>query len=278
MRQRINRPRDVVIDIADDAIARMAAAGNRNILLSRLSRVAGALGKAVKIGASGEGALALAGAGTLYGIGKEFVTEYSHRKQQREMKEKGYTEITSQGSHSYLPGHSSSVHSPSVVAEQAQKLVQGSARHSVPHVHSESGHSESVREEPETSSSSPLTVAGDMQSMSENPYSKAYLSVAKEGPPALQSPLPLKMGAPLPKATPPSTPVSGHSSSVDIGLAGTAAVVKRADSMHRINPMRRAYIKVPRFKIPKDRPYDLVKWDAATNAIANNMMANASED
>tara|TARA_R110000868_G_scaffold258901_1_gene516559 strand:+ start:3458 stop:4303 length:846 start_codon:yes stop_codon:yes gene_type:complete len=281
MRQRINRPRDVVIDIAEDAIARMAAAHPVETA-SRLARAAQFLGKAVKTGVSAEAQVGIAAALGLYGFGEEVMNEYQLRKERQEMEEKGYTRITSKGTSTYLKGPEQ----PPVPVEQ------GSARHSVPHRHSESGHAEHVipseapltgtSDAPPVSTALPLTEHG----RAENPYSKAYSSVAKEGPPGLQSPLPLKMGAPLkmplpgamppskmPKIMAPSTPLSGHSKSGDIGLAAAAAALRVS-----ADPMRRAYIKVPRFKIPKDKPYDLVKWDAATNAIANNMMANASED
>jgi hypothetical protein len=205
--------------VADATLARIAA---HPVATSRLST---ALGKAVKVGASSEGALALAGAGALYGIGKELITEYGHQQQQSAMKEKGYTEISATGTRTYLPG---------------QPKLAESTRHSVSHSHG-----------------SPLGTLSD-------PYSKA---AATPSLPGQQSPLPLSGYAPgrwvvEPKQITPST-------------TKTAVIAALSSA---IPPTRRTYIKVPRFRIPKDRPYDLVKWEAATQAIANNMMANASED
>lgn len=203
--------------VADATLARIAAHPEAT------SRLSTALGKAVKIGASSEGALALAGAGALYGIGKELVSEYGHQQQQSAMKEKGYTEISATGTHTYLP-----------------KLAE-STRHSVSHSHG-----------------SPLGTISD-------PYSKAAITPDLPGQ---QSPLPLSGYAPGRWEVEPSMKVLEK-----ITVQKPSQVAALLPS-----PMRRAYIKVPRFKIPKDRPYDLVKWEAATQAIANNMMANASED
>ena len=252
MRQRIRQPRDVVIDIAEDAIARMAAAHPVETA-SRLGRVAGALGKVVKIGASSEGAMALAGAGALYGIGKELVTEYEHHKQQREMKEKGFTEISAEG----MVHHAGSASLP--VSESADEPLTSSMKHTVSHHHQpvmshESAPSlSSTFSDPYSKTSPSLSSGSSTSSTFSDPYSKAYASVVSSiaSTPGMQSPHPLSF---------------------------TPKTVQAAKLANITDPMRRAYIKVPRFKIPKDRPYDLVQWEANTQAIANNMMANASED
>ena len=88
-----------------------------------------------------------------------------------------------------------------------------------------------------------------------SPYSEAYSSVAIETPPALRTPMPL------------------DALTREALLPAAAATLRQAS----MNPMRRAYVKVPRFKVP-NKPYDLVNYEAATQAIATNMMSNASED
>jgi hypothetical protein len=258
MRQRF--PASPAESVAQAAIARMAATPPSGLGMTARS--------AMKIGASGEAAMALAGAGALYGIGKEFVAEYAHHKQQREMKEKGYTEISAEGVTQHAgTGSASALPSPALSSTPLSSTM----THTVPHLHQHGMFGSPVASPQGSVPSNPY---GDPYRLSD-PYSKAYASVAgtPQSLPGLQSPLPLAMS---PLGMRPGRWQVDPSSSLSPSPEAMKAVAS-LQSAESANPMRRAYIKVPRFKIP-NKPYDLVQWEANTQAIANNMMANASED